>query len=189
MIINAASLALPLASGSVDACLCSPPYWGALRIYRGPQARAWPVISYAPMPGLPPVEIPGQRVALGHEPDPFAFVGHLLQVFRDVRRVLVPACILGDDPEAGQVLAEIGPALMRIGELALEENRIVRAWGGDEQQRRRLMDVRGKLETVFSEYRSRFPDPTVLPELIRLASKKQREAVRAHAERWPEADP
>lgn len=100
MIVNAEALRLPLADSSVDACLTSPPYWGGLRVYAGEQARDWPAISYAPMPGLPPVEIPDQAVALGHEPDPFAFVGHLLMIFREIRRVLKPAgCLavnLGD---------------------------------------------------------------------------------------------
>jgi DNA modification methylase len=40
------------------------------------------------MPGLPPLDIPGQTVALGLEPDPWAYVGHLVEVFRAVRRVL-----------------------------------------------------------------------------------------------------
>lgn len=94
MIVNAQAGRLPLADGSVDAALCSPPYFGSLRRYEGDQDRDWPAISYPPMPGLPPVEIPAQRVALGHEPDPFAFVAHLLQVFREVRRVLRPHGVL-----------------------------------------------------------------------------------------------
>lgn len=100
MIVNASALRLPLADASVDAALCSPPYFGSLRVYDGPQSRPWPAISYAPMPGLPPVDVPAQAVPLGHESDPFAFVGHLLQVFREVRRVMVPGgCLavnLGD---------------------------------------------------------------------------------------------
>lgn len=100
MIVNASALRLPFADGAVDAALCSPPYWGGLRVYDGPQSRTWPAISYSPMPGLPPVDVPAQAIPLGHEGDPFAFVGHLLQVFREVRRVLVPggalAVNLGD---------------------------------------------------------------------------------------------
>lgn len=100
MIVTASSLRLPFADATFHSALGSPPYWGGLRTYAGPQARDWPAISYAPMPGLPPVEIPAQTVALGHEPDPFAFVGHLLAVYREVRRVLRPdGCLavnLGD---------------------------------------------------------------------------------------------
>lgn len=94
MIATATSLSLPFADGTFHAALCSPPYWGGLRVYPGPQARPWPAISYAPMPGLPPVEIPEQSIPLGHEPDPFAFVGHLLQVYREVRRTLRPEGVL-----------------------------------------------------------------------------------------------
>lgn len=94
MITAAASLFLPFADGTFHAALGSPPYWGGLRVYSGPQVRPWPAISYAPMPGLPPVEIPEQSIPLGHEPDPFAFVGHLLQVFREVRRTLRPEGVL-----------------------------------------------------------------------------------------------
>ncbi len=100
MIVNAQAVCLPFADATADAALTSPPYWGALRRYAGAQERDWPAIAYPPMPGLPPVDIPAQRVALGHEPDPFAFVAHLLQVFREVWRVLRPhgvlACNLGD---------------------------------------------------------------------------------------------
>lgn len=94
MIAAAASLCLPFADGTFHAALCSPPYWGGLRVYSGPQVRPWPAISYSPMPGLLPVEIAAQAVPLGHEADPFAFVGHLLQVFREVRRVLRPEGVL-----------------------------------------------------------------------------------------------
>ena len=71
---------------SVQTCVTSPPYWG-LRDY-GDGGQEWPPVSYAPMPGLPPLDIPGQTVALGLEPDPWAYVGHLVEVFRAVRRVL-----------------------------------------------------------------------------------------------------
>jgi hypothetical protein len=100
MIVAADAGRLPLADGSVDCALTSPPYWGGLRVYDGEQARDWPAGSYSPMPGLPPIEIPASTVPLGHEADPFAFVWHLLLVFREVRRVLKPGgCLavnLGD---------------------------------------------------------------------------------------------
>lgn len=71
---------------SVQTCVTSPPYWG-LRDY-GDGGQDWPAVSYAPMPGLPPLDISAQTVPLGLEPDPWAYVGHLVQVFRAVRRVL-----------------------------------------------------------------------------------------------------
>ena len=71
---------------SVQSCITSPPYWG-LRDY-GDKGQQWPAVSYAPMPGLSLLEIPEQVAALGLEPDPAAYVGHLVEVFRAVRRVL-----------------------------------------------------------------------------------------------------
>lgn len=94
MIAAATSLRLPYRDGTFHAALCSPPYWGGVRIYSGPQVRPWPAISYSPMPGLPPVEIPAQAVPLGHEADPFAYVGHLLMVYREVRRTMRPEAVL-----------------------------------------------------------------------------------------------
>jgi len=46
-----------LAAGSVHCVVTSPPYWG-LRDYSLPPIE-WPAVSYAPMAGLPPVEIEG----------------------------------------------------------------------------------------------------------------------------------
>jgi len=42
------------------------------------------------MPGLPDVTVPPMASQLGLEPDPWSFVGHLVAVFREVRRVLRP---------------------------------------------------------------------------------------------------
>lgn len=74
-------------AGSVHACVTSPPYYG-LRDYGLPPTD-WPAVEFAPMPGLPPITIPPMRCCLGLEPDPWAFVGHLVAVFREVRRLLV----------------------------------------------------------------------------------------------------
>ena len=71
---------------SFQACITSPPYWG-LRDY-GDKGQQWPAVSYAPMSGLSALEIPEQLAALGLEPDSAAYVGHLVEVFRAVRRVL-----------------------------------------------------------------------------------------------------
>ena len=69
---------------SVHCCVTSPPYWG-LRSYQGDQERVWG---------------DGWRGALGLEPAPELFVQHLVEVFREVRRVLrsdgVVWCNLGD---------------------------------------------------------------------------------------------
>ncbi|HYF06157.1 MAG TPA: DNA methyltransferase, partial [Acetobacteraceae bacterium] len=79
--------ALPtLPERSVHCCVTSPPYY-ALRDYKVP-ATHWPAVKYAPMPGLPEVEVPEMVCALGLEPTPEAYVGHLLLILREVRRVL-----------------------------------------------------------------------------------------------------
>jgi len=61
------------------------------------------------------------------------------------------AYILDDDPAAGHNLAEIVPALVKIGELTLESEAGF-AFGRE-------------LEAAITEYRRRFPNPAVLPEL------------------------
>jgi len=88
---------------SVHTCVTSPPYFG-LRIYDIPPT-AWPAVEYSPMAGLPPVEIPEWEGHLGLEDDPYAYIGHLVEVFRRVRRVLRDDgtlwCNLGDRYASG----------------------------------------------------------------------------------------
>jgi DNA modification methylase len=62
LLARADARALPLRDGSVQCCVTSPPYWG-LRDYG----------------------TPGQ---LGLEPTPEEYVAHMVEVFREVRRVL-----------------------------------------------------------------------------------------------------
>ena len=71
---------------SVQMCATSPPYWG-LRDY-GDKGKPWPDVTFSPMPGLPPLTIPASTEPLGLESDPWAYVGHLVALFREVRRVL-----------------------------------------------------------------------------------------------------
>lgn len=72
--------------GSVDCCVTSPPFlW--LRDY-GLAPVPWPEVTYVPMTGVPPVTVPAGMAVLGLEPDPLAYIGHLVAVFREVRRVL-----------------------------------------------------------------------------------------------------
>jgi DNA modification methylase len=70
---------------SVDCVVTSPPYWG-LRDYSDP-GQEWPEIAYAPMPGYE-VTISAMVAPLGQEPEPAQYIGHLVLVFREVRRVL-----------------------------------------------------------------------------------------------------
>lgn len=78
-----------LPNNSVDCIITSPPYWG-LRDY-GIKPTAWPACSYVPMPGLPPVEVAAETSVLGLEPTLSAFVGHIVLVFEECRRVLKPS--------------------------------------------------------------------------------------------------
>ena len=71
---------------SVHCIVTSPPYWG-LRDYGLPPSQ-WEAVSFSPMPGLPVIDIPEMECCLGLEPDPWSFIGHLVQVFRECRRVL-----------------------------------------------------------------------------------------------------
>lgn len=70
----------------VQCCVTSPPYWG-LRDY-GLPATSWEPVTFAPVAGLPPITVPAWEGALGLEPDPWMFVGHMVAVFRLVRDVL-----------------------------------------------------------------------------------------------------
>jgi len=71
---------------SVHCVVTSPPYFG-LRDYGLPPV-LWPEVEYSPMPGLPSVRIPAWRGQLGLEPSPEMYVGHIVSIFREVRRVL-----------------------------------------------------------------------------------------------------
>ncbi|MGH9540905.1 MAG: DNA-methyltransferase [Terriglobales bacterium] len=75
MIVQASAARLPLADDSVHCVVTSPPYWG-LRRYDGErQAQCWP---------------DGWVGQLGLEPSPWAYIEHLVDVMREVRRSLRP---------------------------------------------------------------------------------------------------
>jgi DNA modification methylase len=90
LILEGCALAMlrTLPDASVDAIVTSPPYWG-LRDY-GIEPTDWPACSYAPMPGLPAIEVPAERSCLGLEPTLHAFLAHLVLIFEECRRVLKP---------------------------------------------------------------------------------------------------
>jgi DNA modification methylase len=76
-----------LAAESVNCVVTSPPYW-SLRDY-GTAPLKWPAIRYAPMAGLPAcVKVPAMTCSLGLEPTVESFIGHMVLIFREVRRVL-----------------------------------------------------------------------------------------------------
>lgn len=72
MIIQASARTLPLDVETVQCVVTSPPYWG-LRQYAGEQRETW---------------ADGWYGALGLEPTPEMYVAHIVEVFREVRRVL-----------------------------------------------------------------------------------------------------
>jgi len=122
--LSAASAhAIPLRDGTVHAVVTSPPYF-SLRRYEGEQAIEWPAVSYAPMPGLEPVEIAPMRAALGLEPTPEAYIAHLVLCFREVRRVLrddgVCWAVMGDS-YSGQATGNTGNSSTLRGGLASQE--------------------------------------------------------------------
>ncbi len=66
-------------------CVTSPPYWG-LRSYEGVGKTYWPLVNYSVL-GFP-VCVEPMACALGHEKEVLQFVGHLVLILREVRRVL-----------------------------------------------------------------------------------------------------
>lgn len=57
---------IPLPDRSVHLIATSPPYYG-LRSYDGEQDIEWDSVEYSPMPGLPPISIPGCDLACAHD--------------------------------------------------------------------------------------------------------------------------
>jgi len=75
-----------LEAESVNCCVTSPPYWG-LRDYKT-EPKAWPEISFEIIPGFGSITIPAMTCSFGLEPSPNAFIGHAIQIFREVKRIL-----------------------------------------------------------------------------------------------------
>lgn len=103
---NALDVLKELPAESIHVCCTSPPYL---------QQRAypcklvdWPPVRYMPMVGLSEVEVDAWTGALGLEPDPFAYVGHLVLVWRELKRVLHPSgtcwVVIGDSYQDKQLL-------------------------------------------------------------------------------------
>lgn len=73
-------------AGKVQTIVTSPPYWG-LRDY-GVEPSYFPAVEFVPVAGLPPITVPEWTGCLGLEPDPWMFVGHMVEVFRLARDLL-----------------------------------------------------------------------------------------------------
>lgn len=108
--------------GFVDCVVTSPPYWG-FRDY-GTDGEQWPEVTYQPMPGLPEIVIPEMTAQLGLEPTPEAFVGHIVHIFREVKRVLKDSgtCWLnfGDSYTFGSIESRNFPHLIRRRRLSFD---------------------------------------------------------------------
>lgn len=75
-------------SNSIHCLVTSPPYFG-LRDY-GTDPVPWETMSYPPMPNIPGIKVPAMTISLGQEPTLESFIGHLVLIFREARRVLHP---------------------------------------------------------------------------------------------------
>ena len=97
--ICANALRLPYADSSASMALCSPPYFQKRR-YAGVSPTLWPTITYVPMANLAPITIPEQNASLGLELDLLAYIGHLVLIGREIRRVVrddgIWCCNIGD---------------------------------------------------------------------------------------------
>lgn len=104
-LIQASAHDTSLPDKSVHCIVTSPPYYG-LRAYAGEQDIEWPAMDYKPMPGLLPMPVYRMTCALGAEPTPEAFIGHLILVMREMWRVLrddgTAFINLGDSYATGQ---------------------------------------------------------------------------------------
>jgi len=102
--INANALNMPfLADNVAQCCITSPPYYQQ-RDY-GLPGTYWPASQYRPMPNLPSLTFPAWTGCLGLEPTPELYTLHMVQVFREVARVLRDDGVLwlnlGDSYESG----------------------------------------------------------------------------------------
>lgn len=70
----------------IHLCVSSPPYW-SLRDYKV-KPKLWPEIRFRLNEWSPETVVPEMLCCLGLEPDPVAFVGHLLHIYRQIRRCL-----------------------------------------------------------------------------------------------------
>ncbi len=109
---------LTMAPDLIQTIITSPPYW-SVRDYNTP-AVYFPTVTFTPAPGLPPVTIPEWLGQLGLEPDPWAFIGHLVDTFRHakarLRRDGTLWVNMGDTYQSGDPVAPgtTGPRKARV---------------------------------------------------------------------------
>lgn len=71
---------------SIHCFVTSPPYWG-LRDYKTDKVM-FDAVEFVPMVSMPAVSFPQWYGHLGMEPCPLMYVGHIVQVFSEAKRVL-----------------------------------------------------------------------------------------------------
>lgn len=75
-----------LEHGSIQTIITSPPYFGLRDYHIKPVI--WPEVSFSPISLLPAITIPKQTVSLGDEEDIWSYIGHLIAIFREAKKVL-----------------------------------------------------------------------------------------------------
>lgn len=98
---------------SIKCVVTEPPVFG--EVEAGAVASRWPEVSFEPAPGLPPLTIPAMTCVLGAESDPWAYVGHLVHVFRRVSRALRRDGVCW--VRVGEGVARSGPARRAVAGL------------------------------------------------------------------------
>ncbi|HRG27380.1 MAG TPA: site-specific DNA-methyltransferase [Chitinophagales bacterium] len=73
------------ADAFVNCTVTSPPYWG-LRDY-GIEPVQWPAVKFSPYPGLPEIRIKPMKCVLGLEENVMDYLGHIVLIFREVKRI------------------------------------------------------------------------------------------------------
>lgn len=73
------------ADNIINCTVTSPPYWG-LRDY-GIEAVDWPAVKFSPYPGLPEIKVKPMRCVLGLEENIMDYLGHIVAIFREVKRI------------------------------------------------------------------------------------------------------
>lgn len=153
---DALSFLRSLPNNYVDCVTCSPPYL-AQRRYNA-DGYLWEEVRYCPMPGMPEIVIPEWRGELGLEPTVEAYIGHLILIFREVKRVLKPT----------------GNFWLNIGDKHGRGTRVL--WEGDskrgDKKRKKMFDHDGYAQS-----------PAVMKEKS-LALTPQRIALAMDADGW-----
>lgn len=124
---DALTLLRSLPDNSVDCMVNSPPYL-AQRRYSA-DGYLWEEVTYFPMSGMPAITIPEWRGEMGLEATVEAYIGHLVIIYREAKRVLKPTgnfwLNIGDKHGRGTRSLWEGDADRKSG----KQKRVVKAGG------------------------------------------------------------